>query len=78
MKAITCNCQLYKIYGWVKREETAAKKMNDENGEVPLRNEYTGEILNLIKDTDTPTPIRNGFVVSVYVGTVERYLGWRD
>ena len=64
MEATTINCQLYRIYGWVKREQTAALKKKDKNGEVPIRNEDTGEILNLIKDKDTPTPIHNGFLVS--------------
>ncbi|XP_028410770.1 uncharacterized protein LOC114533451 [Dendronephthya gigantea] len=75
MEAITINCQLYKIYGWVKREETAAIKLKDNNGEVPLRNEYTGEILNLIKDSDTPTPIKNGFVQPFSVDLHEIYEG---
>ncbi len=65
MEARTINCQLYKIYGWVRREKRAARKMNDENGDVPIRNEDTGEvILNLIKDTDKPTPIPHGILVS--------------
>ena len=65
MEARTINCQLYKIYGWVRREKRAAQKMNDENGDVPIRNEDTGEvILNLIKDTDKPTPIPHGILVS--------------
>jgi hypothetical protein len=64
MEAKTINCQLYRIYGWVKREQTAALKTKDKNGEVAIRNEDTGEILNLIKDKDTPTPIQNGFLVS--------------
>ncbi|XP_028414367.1 uncharacterized protein LOC114537522 isoform X1 [Dendronephthya gigantea] len=75
MQAITINCQLYKIYGWVKREGLAAVKLRDDNGEVPLRNEYTGEILNLIKDTDTPTPIKNGFVQPFSVDLHEIYEG---
>ncbi|XP_028414368.1 uncharacterized protein LOC114537522 isoform X2 [Dendronephthya gigantea] len=72
----TINCQLYKIYGWIKREETAAIKLKDNNGEVPLRNEYTGEILNLITlDTDTPTPIKNGFVQPFSVDLHQIYEG---
>ena len=63
MEARTINCQLYKIYGWVRREKKAAQKYNDENGDVPIRNEDTGEILNLIKDTDKPTPIPHGILV---------------
>ena len=55
MEARTSNCQLYKIY---------AQQMNDENGDVSIRNEDTGEILNLIKDTDKPTPIPHGILVS--------------
>ena len=58
------NCQLYRIHGWVKREDTAAARMKDPNGEVPIRNEETGERLNLIKDTDIFTPISGGFLVS--------------
>jgi hypothetical protein len=66
MEATTINCQLYRIYGWVKREQRAAHKIKDGNGEVAIKNEDTGEILNLIKDTDTPTPIQNGFLVSAF------------
>ena len=63
MEARTINCQLYRIRGWVKREERAAERVKDVNGEVPIRNKETGEILNLIKDTDTPSPITGGFLV---------------
>ena len=66
MEAMTINCQLYMIKGWVRREKTAALLMKDENGDVPIRNEDTGEVLNLIKKTDVPTPIENGFLVSEY------------
>ena len=48
MEARTINCQLYRIRGWVKREERAAERVKDVNGEVPIRNKETGEILNLI------------------------------
>ena len=65
MEARTINCQLYKIYGWVRREKTAARKMNDENGDVLIKDEDTGQGLNLIRDTDKPTPIQNGILVSV-------------
>ncbi len=65
MEARTTNCQLYKIYGWVRREKKAAQKLNDENGDVPIKNEETGEVLNLIKDTDKLTPIPHGILVSV-------------
>ena len=64
MEARTSNCQLYKIYGWVRRDKRAAQEMNDENGDVPIRNEDTGEIVNLIKDFDKPTPIPHGILVS--------------
>ncbi len=64
MEARTSSCQLYKIYGWVRREKKAAQKLNDENGDVPIKNEETGEVLNLIKDTDKPTPIPHGILVS--------------
>lgn len=64
MEARTINCQLYRIHGWVKREDMAAAREKDPNGEVPIRNEETGEILNLIKDTDASTPISSGFLVS--------------
>ena len=40
MEAIT-DGQLKKIVGWVKREESAARKINDDNGEVPIQNEDT-------------------------------------
>ena len=61
------SAQLYKIYGWVKREKSAASKMPDNNGEVPLTNEHTGEMLNLIKDTDKLVHTEDGFLVSIYV-----------
>ena len=64
MEAKTINCQLYMIKGWVRREKSAAAIMKDENGDVPIKNEVTGEVLNLIKETDVPTPIENGFLVS--------------
>ncbi|XP_028414401.1 uncharacterized protein LOC114537548 isoform X2 [Dendronephthya gigantea] len=54
------NAQLYKIYGWVKRKNAAA--FHDNNGEVPLKNEDTGEILNLIKDTDRLAHTEDGFL----------------
>ena len=65
MEARTINCQLYKIYGWVRREKTAARKMNDENGDVLIKDEDTGQGLNLIREADKPTPIQNGILVSV-------------
>ena len=59
------SAQLFKIYGWVKREEMAARKKGDKNGEVPIKNPYTGN-LNLIKEMDKPIPIQNGFLVSFH------------
>ena len=64
MEARTINCQLNRIHGWVKREDKAAEKEKYNNGEVPIRKEGTGELLNLIKETDTPIPITGGFLVS--------------
>ena len=64
MEARTISCQLFMIKGWVRREKTAALIMKDDNGDVPIKNEDTGEVLNLIKETDVPTPIENGFLVS--------------
>ena len=64
MEAKTINCQLSVVRGWVRREKTAAAIMKDKNGDVPIKNEDTGEVLNLIKETDVPTPIENGFLVS--------------
>ncbi|CAB3991426.1 Hypothetical predicted protein [Paramuricea clavata] len=75
MEATTINCQLYRIYGWVKREQRAAHKIKDGNGEVAIKNEDTGDILNLIKDTDTPTPIQNGFLQPFSVDLHEIYNG---
>ncbi|CAB3990428.1 Hypothetical predicted protein [Paramuricea clavata] len=75
MEATTINCQLYRIYGWVKREQTAALKKKDKNGEVAIRNQDTGEILNLIKDKDTPTPIQNGFLQPFSVDLHNIYKG---
>lgn len=57
------NGQLYKIYGWVKREEIDAKKMKDEIGEVPIKNEHTGEILDLINETEISTLIDDGCIL---------------
>ena len=75
MEAKTINCQLYMIKGWVRREKTAASLMKDENGDVPIKNEDTGEVLNLIKETDVPTPIENGFLQPFSVDLHEIYEG---
>ena len=64
MEAIT-DGQLKKIVGWVKREESAARKINDDNGEVPIQNEDTNEVLNLLSNTNKPTPCGHGNVVIV-------------
>jgi hypothetical protein len=61
MEARTINCQLYRIKGWVRRERKAAARLDDKNGDVPIKN---GEEFNLIKETDIPTPIQDGFLVS--------------
>ena len=56
------NAQLLEIYGWVKRIETAARKMKDDNGEVSIKD---GERLNLIKETDISRVIEGKHVVSI-------------
>ena len=67
------SAQLFKIYGWVKREEMAARKKGDKNGEVAIKNPYTGN-LNLIKEMDKPIPIQNGFLVSFHAFTSAKHL----
>jgi hypothetical protein len=64
MEARAINCQLFKIYGWVRRVKSAAEKMGDKNGDVAIKNGDTGRDLNLIKKTDIPIPTENGFLVS--------------
>ncbi|XP_046861430.1 uncharacterized protein LOC124454698 [Xenia sp. Carnegie-2017] len=63
MEAIT-DGQLIKIVGWVRREVSAARKMNDDNGEVPIRNEDTNEVLNLLCNANPPNPCAHSNAVS--------------
>lgn len=58
------SAQLLEIHGWVKRVDSAAKKMRDDNGEVSIKN---GESLNLIKETDISSVIEGKHAVSTFV-----------
>ena len=69
MEAIT-DGQLIKIVGWVRREVSAARKMNDDNGEVPIRNEDTNEVLNLLCNANPPTPCAHRNAVSVSLASM--------
>lgn len=58
------SAQLLEVHGWVKRVDSAAKKMRDDNGEVSIKN---GESLNLIKETDISSVIEGKHAVSTFV-----------
>ena len=74
MKATYGPDDLLRVQGWVRREENAAQLCGDNNDAVPLRDEVTGQILNLVNSTDLEIVSYEPRVISVSSSSYTRLI----